>query len=172
MHCWNASPSFWMRRRRECRPSAICFLLRPLWDLTAGVAATTRPRVRLGALSTPGRPAALGAPLPPTPPPMSMGTSVAPHGPSEASRYHPPDAALGRATWSVGHYGEVFGVTAPEAYAPHMMDQEYTPEDDPGSFLGPGWEEEALGAEAFQEPPESPANRAIDNRYRVPLIPQ
>ena len=29
-----------------------------------------------------------------------------------------------------------------------------------------------MGAEAFQEPPESPANRAIDNRYRVPLIPQ
>ena len=74
--------------------------------------------------------------------------------------------------WSVGHYGEVFGVTAPEAYVPRMMDQEYTPEDDPGSFLGPGWEEEALGAEAFQEPPESPTNRAVDNRYRVPLISQ
>ena len=53
-----------------------------------------------------------------------------------------------------------------------MMDQEYTPEDDPDSFLGPGWEEEALGAEAFQEPPESPANRTVDNRYMVPLIPQ
>ena len=55
---------------------------------------------------------------------------------------------------------------------PRMMDEEYTPEDDPGSLLGPGWEEEALGAEAFQEPPESPTNRAVDNRYRVPLIPQ
>ena len=74
--------------------------------------------------------------------------------------------------WSVGHYGEVFGVTAPEAYVPRMMDQEYTPEDDPGSFLRPGWEEVALGAEAFQEPPESPTNRAVDNRYMVPLIPQ
>ena len=74
-------------------------------------------------------------------------------------------------TWSVGHYGEVIGGTAPEAYVPRMMDQEYTPEDDAGSFLGPGWEE-ALGAEAFQESPESPANCAIDNRYRVPLIPQ
>ena len=90
-----------------------------------------------------------------------------PHGPSEASRYHPQDAALGRATWSVGHYGEVFGVTAPEAYVPCMMDQEYTPEDNPDSFLGPGWGEEALGAEAFQEPPESPTNCAVNNRYRV-----
>ena len=63
-------------------------------------------------------------------------------------------------------------MTAPEAYVPRMMDQEYTPEDDPGSFLGPGWEEEALGAEAFQEPPESPTNRTVDNRYMVPLIPQ
>ena len=44
----------------------------------------------------------------------------------------------------MGHYGEVFGVTAPEAYVPRMMDQEYMLEDDPGSFLEPGWEEEAL----------------------------
>ena len=102
---------------------------------------------------------------------MSMGTSVAPHGPSEASRCHPQDAALGRATWSVGHYGKVFGVIAPESYVPRMMNQEYTPGDDPGSFLEPGREEEALGAEAFEELPESPANHAIDNSYRVPLIP-
>ena len=79
---------------------------------------------------------------------------------------------MGRATWSVGQFGEVFGAAASEAYVPCMMDQEYTPEDDPGSFLGPGWEEEALGAEAFQELPESPTNRAVDNRYRVLLIPQ
>ena len=43
----------------------------------------------------------------------------------------------------------------------------HTPEDDPSSFLGPSWEEEALGAEAFQELPESPTNRAVDNIYRV-----
>ena len=55
---------------------------------------------------------------------------------------------------------------------PRMMNQEYTREDDPGSFLEPGWEEEALGAEAFQEPPESPTNHAVDNSYRVPLISQ
>ena len=55
---------------------------------------------------------------------------------------------------------------------PHMMDQAYTPKDDPSSFLIPRWEEEALGAKAFQEPPESPAGRAINERYRVPLISQ
>ena len=59
---------------------------------------------------------------------------------------------MGRATWSVGHFGEVFEATASEAYVPRMVDQEYTLEDDPGSFLEPGWEEEALEAEAFQEP--------------------
>ena len=77
---------------------------------------------------------------------------------------------MGRATWSVGHFGEAFGAMAKEAYVPRMMNQEYRPEDDPGLFLEPGWEEEALGAEAFQEPPESPTNRAVDNGYRVPLI--
>ena len=65
-----------------------------------------------------------------------MGTSIASHGLGEMPCYHPQDAALGRATWSVEHYGEVFGVTAPEAYVPRMMDQEYTPEDDPGTLLG------------------------------------
>ena len=45
---------------------------------------------------------------------------------------------IGRATWSVGHFGEVFEAAASEAYVPRMMDQEYTLEDDPGSFLGPG----------------------------------
>ena len=85
---------------------------------------------------------------------------------------HPHDGMTGRATWIMGHFGEVFGAAASEAYVPRMMDQEYTPEDDPGSFLGPGWDEEALGAEAFPEPPESPTNRAVDNRYMVPLIPQ
>ena len=100
------------------------------------------------------------------------GTGVAAYGPIGAPPYHPQDSMTGWATWSVGHFGEVFGAAASEAYVPRMMDQEYTPEDDPGSFLGPGWEEEALGAEAFQEPPESPTNRAVDNRDRVPLIPQ
>ena len=72
----------------------------------------------------------------------------------------------------MGHFGEVFGATASEAYVPRMMDQEYALEDDPGSFLEPGWEEEALEAEAFQEHPGSLANHASDNSYRVPLISQ
>ena len=88
-----------------------------------------------------------------------MGTGVDTHGPSGMQPDHPWGGTLGRATWSVGHFGEVFGVTAPEAYVHRMMDQEYTPEDDPGSFVEPGWEEEALGAEAFKEPPENPANQ-------------
>ena len=87
---------------------------------------------------------------------MGAGTSIAAHGPSGAPPYHPQDGVMGRATWSVGHFGEVFGATATEAYVPRMTNQEYTPGDDPGSFLEPGWEEEAPGAEAFQEPPESP----------------
>ena len=42
---------------------------------------------------------------------------------------------------SVGHHGEVFRVTAPEAYVPRMMDQGYTPEDDIGPFIGEDWGE-------------------------------
>ena len=45
---------------------------------------------------------------------------------------------------------------------PRMMDQEYTPEDDPSSFLEPGWEEETLEAEAFQEPPRSLFRVSLD----------
>ena len=72
----------------------------------------------------------------------------------------------------MGHYGEVFGVTAPEAYVPRMMDQEYTPEDDPSSFVGEDWEEGALGVEAFQEPLGNHHDRAGNDNYRVPLISQ
>ena len=46
--------------------------------------------------------------------------------------YHPRSGAPGRATWSAGHFSEVSEATAPEAYVPRMMGQEYTPEDDPG----------------------------------------
>ena len=106
------------------------------------------------------------------PPATSMGTSVAFHGPSGIPCYHPQDVTLGRATWSVGHHGEVFGVTATEAYVPRMTDQEYTPEDDPGSFVGEDWEEGTLGVEAFQELPGNHHGRACDNHYRVPLTTQ
>ena len=106
------------------------------------------------------------------PPATSTGASVAPHGPGRMPRYHPQDATLGRATWSVGHYGEVFGVTAPEAYVPRMMDQGYALEDDPGSFIGEDWGEGALGVEAFQEPTENHDSHAGNGNYRVPLISQ
>ena len=53
-----------------------------------------------------------------------------------------------------------------------MMDQDYAREDDPGSFIREGWEEEALGVEAFQEPPGSFTDHAGDNSYRVPLTSQ
>ena len=72
----------------------------------------------------------------------------------------------------MGHYGEVFGVTAPEAYVPRMMDQEYAPEDNPGSFLGEDWEEGTLEVEAFREPTENCDDRASNDNYRVPLISQ
>ena len=55
---------------------------------------------------------------------------------------------------------------------PRMMDQEYAPEDDPGSFIGEDWGEGALGAEAFQEPTENYNDRAGNDNYRVPLISQ
>ena len=59
----------------------------------------------------------------------------------------------------MGHYGEVFEVVALEAYVPRMVEREYALEDDPGSFLGPGWEEETPEAEPFQEPQGSLTNR-------------
>ena len=72
----------------------------------------------------------------------------------------------------MGHYGEVFGAATSEAYVPHMVDREYALEDDHGSFLGPGWEEEMPEAEPFQEPQGSLTNRSGSSSYRVPLIPQ
>ena len=72
----------------------------------------------------------------------------------------------------MGHYGETFGAATLEAYVPHMVDQEFALEEDHGSFLGPGWEEEMPEAEPFQEPQGSLADRASGSSYRVPLIPQ
>ena len=82
------------------------------------------------------------------PPATSTRTSVALHGPSQMPCCHLQDAIVGRATWSVGHHGEVFRVTAPEARVPRMMDQGYKPEDNPGTFIGEDWGEGVLGAEA------------------------
>ena len=55
---------------------------------------------------------------------------------------------------------------------PCMVEREYALQDDPGSFLGPDWEEEMPKAEPFQEPQGSLTNRASSSSYRVPLIPQ
>ena len=80
--------------------------------------------------------------------------------------------ASSRTAWHTGHYSEAFGVAAPEEYVPHMMDQGHAQEDEHGSLLGPSWGDEAPEAELFQEPWESPVDRAGSNDYRVPLIPQ
>ena len=69
-----------------------------------------------GATSSTGRPIALASP------PTSVDTSVATCSPSGVPPYHPQSGALGRATWSMGHFGEVFGAEASEAYVPRMMD--------------------------------------------------
>ena len=80
--------------------------------------------------------------------------------------------ALGPVAHSARHPSDGLGMPTPDAYVPCMMDQEYALEDDLGSFLEPDSEEEALEAEAFQEPPGSLADHAGDNSYRVPLISQ
>ena len=105
----------------------------------------------------------------PAPPPLGAGTSAATYGPGGMQPYHPRGGTLGRAKWNMGHYGEVFEVAVSEAYGPRMVDQEYMLEDNLGSFLEPGWEEEALEADTFQEPFGSLTNRASYNDYRVPV---
>ena len=97
---------------------------------------------------------------------------IAAYSPGGPPPYHPQDGASSQVVWNMGHYGEVFGAATSEAYVPHMVDREYALEEDHGSFLGPGWEEETPEAEPFQEPRGSLANRASGSSYRVPLIPQ
>ena len=96
---------------------------------------------------------------------------ISAYGPGRPPPYHPLDGALGQATWSVGHYGEVFEAATSEAYVPRMVDREYALEDNPSAFLGSGWEEETPEAEPFEEPQGSLTNRAGSSNYRVPLIP-
>ena len=64
-------------------------------------------------------------------------------------------------------YGAAFGMTALEEYVPHMMDQGHAQEEDHGSFLGPSWGEETPEAELFQEPRESPIDRAGGSGYQA-----
>ena len=96
---------------------------------------------------------------------VSEGMRSAAFGPSGPPPYRPQDGASSRAAWRAEHHGEAFGVAAPEAYVPRMVDRGYMLEEDHDSFLGSGWEEEAPEAELFQEP-----HGSLDN-YRVPLIP-
>ena len=63
---------------------------------------------------------------------------IAAYGPGGPPPYHPQHGASSQATWSVEHYGEAFGAATPEAYVPHMVDQEYALEEDHRSFLGSG----------------------------------
>ena len=72
----------------------------------------------------------------------------------------------------MGHYSEAHGAVAPKAYVPHMVDRECALEEDHGSFLGPGWEEETPESKPFQGPQGSLTKRAGSSSYRVPLIPQ
>ena len=67
---------------------------------------------------------------------MNEGMRITTYGSGWPLPYHPQDGALGHATWSMGHYGEVFEAATSKAYVPRIMDREYALEDDPGSFLG------------------------------------
>ena len=53
-----------------------------------------------------------GRPLASEPPRMGAGTSDLAHSLIGASPHHPQDSVTGRTTWSVGHFGEVFGAAA------------------------------------------------------------
>lgn len=88
----------------------------------------------------------------PAPSPAGEGAPVAAFGLGGPPCYYPQDSSPSRTAWRVGHYGEALGAMAPEAYVPHMVDQECALEEDHGSFLGPGWGEETSEAELFQEP--------------------
>ena len=90
-----------------------------------------------------GRQAAPALPL------VSEGMHIAAYDPGEPTPYHPQDGASSQTACNVVHYGEAFGAVTPEAYVPHMVDREYALEEYHGSFLGPGWEEEAPEAELF-----------------------
>ena len=76
------------------------------------------------------------AAVPPLPPACEEGL-VATHGPSGPPRYHPQVGISSRAAWHAEHYGVTFGMTAPEEYVPHMMDQGHPREGKQGSLLSP-----------------------------------
>ena len=110
------------------------------------------------------------AALPPLPVREEEGLDVT-RGLSGQPRCHPTVGASGRTAWHAEHYGVAFGVTAPEEYVPHMMDQGHPREGEQGSLLSPSWGDEAPEAEPFQEPRDGPIGHAGSDDYRVPLIP-
>ena len=69
-----------------------------------------------------------------------------------------------------GHPGDGPGIATPEAYVPHMMDLEYTPEEGPDSFPEPGWAEETPEVGVFHELPTGFADSFSDNDRRVQPI--
>ena len=113
-----------------------------------------------------------GSAAAPTPLPASEEGLVATHGPRGPPRYHHQVGTSSRAAWHTEPYGTAFGVTAPEEYVPHMMDQGHPREGEQGSLLSPSWGDEAPEAELFQGPRDGPTSHAGGNDYRVPLIPQ
>ena len=76
------------------------------------------------------------AALPPLPVREEEGLDAT-HGPSGQPRYHPTVGTSSRAAWHAEHYGVAFGMTAPEEYVPHMMDQGHPHEGEQGSLLSP-----------------------------------
>ena len=115
--------------------------------------------------------AGTGRQIAPALPQANEGMRAAAFGLSGPPRHHIQGDAPSQTAWHTGRYSEVHEVVAPEAYIPRMVDQGRELEEGHGSFLGPGWDEEAPEAELLQEPQESIDNRADSSNYRVPLIP-
>ena len=125
-----------------------------------------------GGLASASSTSGAGHPAAPLTPLGGVATGIAPHGPNGAPPYSHQGGAPGSAAWGIGRLDGCSGEAAQEAYVPRMVDQEYMAEDDPCSFLEPGWEEEMLEVEAFHEPPRSLADPANDNNHKIPLISQ
>ena len=102
-----------MQRRREHHPSAIDFLPRPLQGRAVNLNTPARHQLRPGGFINISTASGVGGSDSPMPPLTSTSASITRHGPGGMPYCHPQDAIMGGATWSVGHHGEVFGVTAP-----------------------------------------------------------
>src|SRR4051812_14691820 len=110
--------------------------------------------------------ARLAVALPPPPARKGEGLGAA-HGASGQPRYHPMVGTTSNAAWRMEHYSTSFGVTTPEEYVPHMMDQGHAHEGEQGSLFSPSWGDKTPEAEPFQEPRDGPVGHAGGNDYRV-----